>query len=115
MLTSTENAPMSPRSLQEHLQQARDQQLADLKEWLAIPSISTLPEHRDDVRAAADWLAETMRRVGLENVEIIATDGHPVVYADWYTRAGMYLSRRVPYLVERGTARFVEGETASGR
>jgi acetylornithine deacetylase/succinyl-diaminopimelate desuccinylase-like protein len=54
-----------------------------LIEWLRIPSISTDPKHNDDVRNAADWLAEQMRAVGLENVAIMPTPGHPVVYADW--------------------------------
>lgn len=41
--------------------------------------------------------------------QIESTD--PVVYADWWTRVGLFLSRRVPYLVEKGTERFVpEGE-----
>ena len=32
---------------------------------------------------AAEWLAAAMRRVGLENVQVIETPGHPIVYADW--------------------------------
>jgi short-subunit dehydrogenase len=34
----------------------------------------------------------------------------PVIYADWYTRFGMALARRVPWLVERGTRRFLEDD-----
>jgi len=54
-----------------------------LKELLAIPSISTLPGHRADVEQAAAWLAEDMRRIGFETVEIIPTRFHPIVYAEW--------------------------------
>jgi acetylornithine deacetylase/succinyl-diaminopimelate desuccinylase-like protein len=57
--------------------------LDELKALLRIPSISTLPEHRKDVQAAADWLAAELKRIGMENVEVIATPGHPLVYADW--------------------------------
>ena len=61
----------------------RDRYVDELKSYLAIPSISALPEHADDVRACAAWTADEMRRVGLEHVRIIDTPGNPVVYADW--------------------------------
>ena len=50
---------------------------------LRIPSVSTTAAHADDVATAARWLGEHMQTIGLENVEIIATSGHPIVYADW--------------------------------
>ena len=62
--------------------------LEELKTFLRIPSVSTLPEHKGDVRRAAEFVAESLRKAGLENVEIIATDGHPLVYADWLHAAG---------------------------
>ena len=57
--------------------------LNELKDLLRIPSVSTLPEHKDDVRRAAEFVASEMKRIGLEHVEIISTDGHPLVYGDW--------------------------------
>ena len=62
--------------------------LDELKTLLRIPSISTLPEHKADVFGAATWLAEELKRIGLENVEVIKTDGHPMVYCDWLHAAG---------------------------
>ncbi len=62
--------------------------LDELKTLLRIPSVSTLPEHKQDVQAAADWLAKELTRIGMENVEVIATAGHPLVYADWLHAAG---------------------------
>src|SRR5437667_1287243 len=62
--------------------------LAELKDLLRIPSVSTLPQHKDDVQRAAQFVADQMRRVGLENVEIIKTAGHPLVYGDWLHAAG---------------------------
>ena len=56
------------------------QQLFDL---LHIPSVSTDPERAGAVREAAEWLADNMRRAGIENVAIMKTEGHPVVYGDW--------------------------------
>jgi acetylornithine deacetylase/succinyl-diaminopimelate desuccinylase-like protein len=62
--------------------------LEELKTLIRIPSVSTLPEHKQDVQAAAQWLAEELKRIGMENVEVIATAGHPLVYADWLHAAG---------------------------
>jgi acetylornithine deacetylase/succinyl-diaminopimelate desuccinylase-like protein len=57
--------------------------LGELKDLLRIPSISTSPEHKDDVRRAAEFVANNLRDIGMENVEVIATKGHPLIYADW--------------------------------
>lgn len=62
--------------------------LDELKTLLRIPSISTLPEHKSDVFGAATWLSEELKRIGLENVEVIHTAGHPLVYGDWLHAAG---------------------------
>ena len=57
--------------------------LSELKDLLRIPSISTLEEHKSDVRKAAEFVATELRRIGMENVELVPTKGHPLVYADW--------------------------------
>jgi len=57
--------------------------LNELKDLLRIPSISTLPEHNGDCRRAAEALSAELIRIGMENVRIIETEGHPLVYADW--------------------------------
>ncbi len=62
--------------------------LDELKALLRIPSVSTLPEHKDDCQKAAEFLAAELKRIGMENVRIIKTDGHPLVYADWLHAAG---------------------------
>jgi len=70
---------------------ARSQQtrfLEELKSLLRIPSISTLPEHKGDVRLVAESLARELERIGLEHVRVIETSGHPLVYADWLHAAG---------------------------
>jgi acetylornithine deacetylase/succinyl-diaminopimelate desuccinylase-like protein len=61
----------------------RDRYVDELKQYLAIPSISALPQHKADVRRTAEWSAEEMRRIGLQNVRLIETPGFPVVYGDW--------------------------------
>jgi acetylornithine deacetylase/succinyl-diaminopimelate desuccinylase-like protein len=66
----------------------RDRYVDELKQYLAIPSISALPEHAADVKRCADWSAEEMRRIGMQNVRLIETPGFPVVYGDWLGAEG---------------------------
>jgi acetylornithine deacetylase/succinyl-diaminopimelate desuccinylase-like protein len=66
----------------------RDRYLDELKAFLAIPSISALPQHAADVRRCAEWTADEMRRIGLQNVKLIDTPGNPVVYGDWLNAPG---------------------------
>ena len=61
----------------------QDRFLAELKEVLAIPSISTDPEYNSDMKVAAGWMAAQLTIIGMNNVKIMPTGGHPVVYSDW--------------------------------
>ena len=70
------------------VEQHQDRLLEELKDFLRIPSISTLPEHQPDIAAAAQFVADSLRRAGLENVEIIPTAGNPLIYADWLHAPG---------------------------
>ena len=66
------------------VQTNQDRFLNELKEFLRIPSISTLPEHRGDIDTRGPVRGgQPARASGMENVEIIPTAGHPLVYADW--------------------------------
>jgi acetylornithine deacetylase/succinyl-diaminopimelate desuccinylase-like protein len=62
--------------------------LDELFQFIRIPSISTLPEHAGDVARAAQFTADALRAAGLENIEIIPTGRHPLVYADWLHAPG---------------------------
>ena len=57
-----------------------DRLLHELMEFLRIPSVSTLPAHNGDCRAAAEWVAAELRRLGCREVELLADDAHPVVW-----------------------------------
>lgn len=59
-----------------------DRFLVEYKEFLQIPSVSTLPQHKPHVLRAAEWVAAQLKGVGLAKVAIIPTDGHPVVFAE---------------------------------
>lgn len=59
----------------------------ELSDLLRIPSISTLPEHREDMQRAAQWVADHLHRAGLD-AEVIATQRHPLVYGEWLGAPG---------------------------
>jgi acetylornithine deacetylase/succinyl-diaminopimelate desuccinylase-like protein len=82
---------MSSTAVSSAVTYARENQkrfLEELKDLLRIPSVSTTEEHKGDVRKAAEVVAADLKRIGFENVEIIPTKGHPLVYADWLHAAG---------------------------
>lgn len=56
--------------------------LQELMEFLRIPSISTDPAHDPDVNRCAAWLADHLRSIGITNVAVEETAGHPIVYAE---------------------------------
>jgi acetylornithine deacetylase/succinyl-diaminopimelate desuccinylase-like protein len=70
------------------VEQNRARLLEELFAFLRIPSISTLPENKSDVEAAAQFVAGSLKNAGLENIEIIPTAKHPLVYADWVHAPG---------------------------
>lgn len=66
----------------------REEHLEQLKDFLRIPSISALSEHKPDMQKAAEWLKDSFQKAGLENLSIDSTEGHPVVYGDWLHAEG---------------------------
>jgi acetylornithine deacetylase/succinyl-diaminopimelate desuccinylase-like protein len=60
----------------------------ELKDLLRIPSVSTDPAHKGDVRRAAEAVRDELKRIGMENAKLIETEGHPLVYADWLHAPG---------------------------
>ena len=74
--------------LETYIDENKNRFLEDLKGWLRIPSISTLPEHAGDIRAAAEYAAEQLRRIGFEQVHLIKTQNHPLVYGEWLKAPG---------------------------
>ena len=65
-----------------HIQENQDKYLKQLIELLKIPSISADPSYTADVRKAAVWVGDALEEAGCDNIEIIATLGHPIVYAE---------------------------------
>ncbi|MEZ4608539.1 MAG: dipeptidase [Deinococcales bacterium] len=79
---------LSQSHWQDYLNEHKARFEVELLDFLRIPSISSLPEHAPDVMRAGQWVADRLVKAGLENVKLMPTDGHPVVYADWLHAAG---------------------------
>src|ERR1700677_2082666 len=54
--------------------------LAEFCDYLRFPSVSAQPQHKKDLHACAEWLADPCRQIGL-TAEVHATKGHPIVVA----------------------------------
>ena len=67
---------------QTYLTEHQAQYLEELSEFLRIPSISSLPDHAGDVRQAANWVVERLKKADIDNIQIIETGGHPVVFGE---------------------------------
>ncbi|MCQ3937307.1 MAG: dipeptidase [Chloroflexi bacterium] len=77
----------APQEALKYVRTNRERFLNELKEFVGIPSVSTLDEHKADVQRAAEWVAGQLRSLGMDKVQIMPTAGHPVVYGEWM-RAG---------------------------
>ena len=75
-------------AIDSYLDQHRSRLLDELKQYLAIPSVSTLPAHKPDVLRASEFVAEKLRAAGMQNVRAIPTKGHPLVYGEWLGAPG---------------------------
>ncbi len=70
------------------LESNKDRYLGEVKDFLAIQSVSSQTIHNSDMRRCAEWTAGQMRTIGMNNVRIMDTPGHPVVYSEWLGAAG---------------------------
>ena len=77
-----------PTAVEGFVRENESRLLDELLDLLRIPSVSTLPEHKDDVARAAQYVADRLKLAGLENVQVIPTAKHPLVYADWLHASG---------------------------
>lgn len=74
---------MTTATISTYLKEHREKHLEELKSLLTIPSISALPAHKSDTRQAAEWIANSLRTLGMEQVTLFETKGHPIVYGEW--------------------------------
>jgi len=81
--SSTSSTSPTTDAALSYVEQHRQAFLEGLKELLRIPSISTLPRHKKDMRRAAKYVAAELARIGLKQARVIKTAGQPLVYAEW--------------------------------
>lgn len=70
-------------SWSEYLDAHQARFVEELADFVRIPSVSASDAHIADVKRAGDWVVARMQAAGIENVWMMPTDGHPVVYGDW--------------------------------
>jgi len=75
-------------ALTRYLEDHRDAFLENLKAVLRIPSVSAQPAHAADTLRCARHIATHLEAIGMPRVEVVETDGHPVVYAEWLGAPG---------------------------
>lgn len=63
--------------------QNKERYLTELREFIAIPSVSSQKNHNGDIQECAEWTADHLTSIGMEKVEIFETAGHPIVYGEW--------------------------------
>ncbi len=68
--------------VQRYISTHKDRFLEELFELLRIPSISADPAYKEEVRRAAGYVADSLRRAGADRAEVVPTAGHPIVYAE---------------------------------
>jgi acetylornithine deacetylase/succinyl-diaminopimelate desuccinylase-like protein len=66
-----------------YIETNKQRYLTELKEFLSIPSVSSQSTHNGDIQRCAQWVADQMRSIGMQNIQIMPTAGHPVVYSEW--------------------------------
>ena len=71
-----------------YLSEHRERHLSELKDVLAIPSVSTDPTRAADVKRAAKWMHERLERAGCTSVVTHTTPFHPIVYGEWLGAPG---------------------------
>jgi len=76
------------QNLDAYFTENREKHLEELNEFLRIPSISSLSEHKQDIQTAAQWLADKLQKLNIEKVSVDQTAGHPVVYGEWLHAEG---------------------------
>lgn len=75
-------------SWKEYLEENQQRFVDELIDFLRIPSVSTDSALAGDVRKAAGWISTRMEQAGIEGVEIMETEGHPIVYGEWLHAKG---------------------------
>ena len=72
----------------EYIEKNKPRYLNELKQLIAIPSISTNPENKSDIEKCARWIADHLKNIGMAETRVYPTTGHPIVYSEWLGAPG---------------------------
>ncbi len=75
-------------SILSYIEANRERYLSELTDFLGIPSVSTHKENAADVKRCAEWVANHLDGIGVQNVRVFVTAGHPIVYGEWLGAPG---------------------------
>jgi acetylornithine deacetylase/succinyl-diaminopimelate desuccinylase-like protein len=70
------------QNVQTYIESNRQRFLEELLDLLRLPSVSADPAFKNDVERTAEFVADSLRKAGADQVEIVPTAGHPVVYGE---------------------------------
>ncbi|MCK7521802.1 MAG: hypothetical protein MZV64_31035 [Ignavibacteriales bacterium] len=71
-----------------YINENRESFINELKDFLRIPSISTLAENKKDINDCAAFVMEKLKQAGMSRVEVFQSEGHPIVYGEWLGAPG---------------------------
>ncbi|MCK5456392.1 MAG: M20/M25/M40 family metallo-hydrolase, partial [Melioribacteraceae bacterium] len=71
-----------------YIKNNRNRYIEELKEYIRIPSISTLKSSIPDIKKCRKFVADSLKKAGMKKVKIIPTSGHPLVYGEWMGAPG---------------------------
>ena len=75
-------------SIENYIENNRGRFFDELVELVKFPSISSLTENNEDIKACAEWLQKHLQNIGLVNTKVYPTAKHPVVYGEWLQAEG---------------------------
>jgi len=85
----------------DYLKENQPRFLVELFEFLRFPSVSAQTQHKSDMIACAEWLAQHCRQIGLE-AQVCATEGHPIVLAKTPASKSSHDGKRRPHFLVYG-------------
>lgn len=68
--------------IKKYVEENKDRFLDELFGLLRIPSISSIADHKPDMRKCAEYWKEQILKAGADKAEVMETEGHPVVYGE---------------------------------
>ncbi len=76
------------KQITDYIKNNKERYLVELKEYLKIPSISTLSDHNKEMKKCAGFVADKLKQAGMKKIKIYNTKGHPLVYGEWMGAPG---------------------------